>query len=125
MSESIWFTDSLMRVHVAPEDTAGTYALLEALVPPGHVTPAHVHHDASEGLFVLEGEITLVTAAGERVLLPGEATHVPAGEPHEVRVTGSGTARVVLVSPAEVVEHLRVLGRPAERDALPTIPVEA
>jgi hypothetical protein len=26
MTESIWFTDALMRIHISPEDTRGEYA---------------------------------------------------------------------------------------------------
>ena len=43
MTESIWFTDALMRIHVAPEDTDGAYALIEALAPSGHMPPPHIH----------------------------------------------------------------------------------
>jgi quercetin dioxygenase-like cupin family protein len=60
MTESIWFTDSLVRIHVTPEDTDGAYALLEMLAPSSHVTPPHIHEDA-ESFFVMEGEITFHT----------------------------------------------------------------
>ena len=46
MTESIWFTDALMRIHISPEDTDGEYALIEALAPSGHMPPPHIHeHD--------------------------------------------------------------------------------
>jgi quercetin dioxygenase-like cupin family protein len=122
MTESIWFTDALMKIHITPEETGGEYALIEGLVPPGHMPPPHVHHVDAESFFVLEGEIVVYTTAGEQVLLPGQAAHVPAGEPHTFRVTSSGPARLLSVSaPAGLAGFFRAAGEPAQRDALPVL----
>ena len=120
MTESIWFTDALMRIHVAPEDTDGAYALIEALAPSGHMPPPHIHERDGEGFFVLEGEVTLYSAAGERVLRPGQGAHLPAGEPHTFRVTSAEPARMLLISaPAGFADFVRAVGRPAESETLP------
>ena len=120
--ESIWFTDSLMRVHITPEDTSDLFAVIEGLLPPGHMPPPHIHERDDEGFFVLEGEITVYTAAGEQVVLPGQAAYIPAGEPHTFRVTSTGPARVLgMVAPGDFVGYLRATGRPAEREALPVL----
>lgn len=122
MSESIWFTDALMRIHIAPEDTGGAYALVEAIAPPGHMPPPHVHERDGEGFFVLEGEVTVYTAAGATVLQPGQGTSAPAGEPHTFRVTSEGPARLLVISaPAGFADYVRACGRPAEREALPVL----
>jgi quercetin dioxygenase-like cupin family protein len=122
MTESIWFTDSFIRIHVTPEDTDGAYALLEILAPSGHVTPPHVHENDAESFLLLEGEITLHTGDGPTVVRPGQAGHVPAGVAHTLCVTSSGPARAVLVSvPSGFVDYIRACGRPAEREALPTL----
>jgi quercetin dioxygenase-like cupin family protein len=122
MTESIWFTDSLMRVHITPEDTNGAYALIEALVPSGHMPPPHIHEHDAESFFVLEGEITVHTDDGAAVVRPGEAAHVPAGTAHTICVTSAGPARAVIVTaPAGFVGYLRACGRPAEREALPVL----
>jgi hypothetical protein len=49
MTESIWFTDALMRIHISPEDTRGEYALIEGLAPSGHMPPPHMHEHDGEG----------------------------------------------------------------------------
>ena len=121
MTEAIWFTDALMRIHIPPEQSDGRYALIEGLVPPGHQPPPHIHHDEDEGFFVLEGELTLSGPDGEVVLRPGQAHSVPAGVPHTFRVTSTGPARVVSVlTGSSFVGFLRAVGRPAERLSLPT-----
>jgi quercetin dioxygenase-like cupin family protein len=122
MTEAIWFNDSLMRVHITPEDTNGAYALIEALVPPGHMPPPHIHERDAEGFFVLEGEITLHTEDGPTVLRAGQGAHVPAGTAHTLCVTSADPARALIVSaPAGFVGYLRACGRPAEQAVLPTL----
>jgi quercetin dioxygenase-like cupin family protein len=122
MTESIWFTDSLMKVHITPEDTNGAYALIEVLAPAGHTTPPHMHELDAESFLLMEGEITLHTNDGATVVRPGEACHIPAGVAHTLRVTGSGPARAVLVTaPTGFVDYIRACGRPAEREALPVL----
>jgi quercetin dioxygenase-like cupin family protein len=122
MTESIWFTDSLIRIHVTPEDTDGAYALMEVLAPSGHLTPPHIHENDAESFFLLEGEITVHTENGPTVVRPGQAGHIPAGVAHTLCVTSSGPARAVLVSvPSGFVDYVRACGRPAEREVLPVL----
>jgi uncharacterized cupin superfamily protein len=40
----------------------------------------HWHSSQDEFIFLLEGELTLVTNAGEQILLPGMGAGFPAGE---------------------------------------------
>ena len=122
MAESIWFTDALMRIHVTPEQTGGAYAVIEALVPSGHLTPHHSHDGFAEGFYVLEGELTVDTDAGSVVVRPGESAHVPPGEPHTLRATSLGPARALIVSaPAGFAHFLRLAGTPAQRQGLPVV----
>jgi mannose-6-phosphate isomerase-like protein (cupin superfamily) len=122
MTESIWFTDSLVRIHIAPEETEGAFALVEMLAPAGHITPPHIHENDDEGFFLLEGEITVHMADGPMVVRPGQSGYIPAGTPHTLCVTSQGPARAVLVSaPVGFVEYIRACGRPAEREALPVL----
>jgi quercetin dioxygenase-like cupin family protein len=122
MSESIWFVDALMRIHVTPEDTDGAYALIEALVPAGHMPPPHVHEHDAESFIVLEGEITAYTADGEQVVGPGQAAHIPAGVAHTIRATAPGPTRAIIVSaPAGLATFFRAAGQPAEREELPAL----
>jgi mannose-6-phosphate isomerase-like protein (cupin superfamily) len=45
-----------MSVKASAEETDGAFALLEAQEPPGFGPPLHIHHDAAEAFYVLEGE---------------------------------------------------------------------
>ena len=52
-------------------------------LPPGAwSSQRHWHTDEDELVFVLEGEVTLVTDAGSEVLMAGDAAGFKAGEPN-------------------------------------------
>jgi mannose-6-phosphate isomerase-like protein (cupin superfamily) len=58
------------------------------LFPPGAASGEHVGLDPELGI-VLEGELTLVTAAGREVLGPGGVRWLPALVPHDARNEGT------------------------------------
>ena len=84
--------------------------------------PPHVHANEAEGFCVVEGELTVHTAEGSRVVGPGEAFHGPAGEPHTFEVTSEGPARFFVVSaPAGFEAFVRAFGEPSETGELPVL----
>ncbi len=58
-----------MSVKASGNDTGGTFSLLEANEPPGFGPPLHIHHDAAEAFYVLEGEY-IVFVDGREVSCP-------------------------------------------------------
>ena len=120
--QSIWFLDTLVDVHLDPAATGGGYALLTVTAPVGHMPPPHVHANEHEGFLILEGELTVHTAAGATVLRAGDALHAPKGEPHTLEVTGTSPCRFLVVSqPGGFADFVRAFGTPAERHELPTL----
>ena len=49
----------LMTVKATNDDTARAFSLLEADEPPGFGPPLHIHHNAAEAFYVLEGEYVI------------------------------------------------------------------
>ena len=120
--EAIWFMDTLMRVHIDGGQTGGEYALVECVAPHGHMPPPHVHAKDGEGFHILEGELTVHTEDGPRVLSPGDSLHAPAGRPHTLEVTSAEPCRWLVISaPAGFEGFVRAMGVPAERDELPVL----
>jgi uncharacterized cupin superfamily protein len=67
-------------------------------LPPGAwSSQRHWHKGSDEFIFVLAGEVTLVTDTGEDVLRPGEAAGFKAGEPdgHHLRNLSGAEALVL------------------------------
>jgi uncharacterized cupin superfamily protein len=54
---------------------------LVSLAPGAHSSARHWHERQDEFVYVLEGEVTLATDAGERVIGPGMCAGFPAGRP--------------------------------------------
>jgi quercetin dioxygenase-like cupin family protein len=57
------------------------FTLVESAAPPGGGLPPHVHNDQDEGIYVLEGEYTLVLEDRRSNLSPGSFASVPRGQP--------------------------------------------
>jgi quercetin dioxygenase-like cupin family protein len=64
---------------------------------PGVGAPWHMHPDAQEVLFVIEGTLTVeIEGQGTRVLKAGEIALMPANIAHLARNDGSGGARALV-----------------------------
>lgn len=80
-------------------------------LPPGvHSSQRHWHAAEDEFVYVLDGEITLITDAGEQVLGPGMAAGFPAGraDGHVLVNRTDAPARYLEVgdrAPVEIVEY--------------------
>jgi mannose-6-phosphate isomerase-like protein (cupin superfamily) len=111
---------TLMVVHADGEQTGGDFALVEALEPPGLMPPLHVHHDASQTMYVLEGELTVYTPGKEVVVGPGEVHHTPKGVPHTYQVTSNEPARILEVeAPAGFERFVAAAGQETDELTLP------
>lgn len=65
---------------------------LTTLEPGALSSQRHWHRAEDEFMYVLEGEITLVTDEGETVLTPGMAAGFPAGEPNGHQLVNRSSA---------------------------------
>ena len=54
---SIWVVGDRYTIKCGGDDTGGAFAMMEAIVPPGHGPPPHIHSREDEAFYVLEGEI--------------------------------------------------------------------
>ena len=80
-------------------ETGGRYPLTEFTMapPPAPGPPPHIHEDADEAIYVLEG--TLQKGIGERTLTgpPGSLMLVPRGTLHSIANPGPGPARMLVI----------------------------
>ena len=115
-----WFYGDLVVVLVSGEETGGRFCLVEFLQPPGEWTPLHVHKDADQTQYVLEGELTVYLPGRSFVVGPGECVNTPMRVPHTEWVTSAGPARVLDVNaPAGFDEFVAAAGEPAAELTLP------
>jgi mannose-6-phosphate isomerase-like protein (cupin superfamily) len=94
-----------MLVKADSRGTGGVVSVLEATEPPGFGPPIHVHHDAAEAFYVLEGEY-LMHLDGEEVRCPaGSFIFIPLGVPHGFRVGGVPSRKLNFYFPASMTGY--------------------
>ena len=89
-----------MSVKATQDDTDGLFTLLEAQEPAGFGPPLHIHRDAAEAFYVLEGEYIIFIDGREEPCPAGSFIFIPAGIPHGFRVGGVASRKLVLFAPA-------------------------
>lgn len=108
-----------MRLHADADQTGGGFTVLEADEPPGFGPPMHVHDDAAEAFYVLDGEYIMFIGAEERLCPAGSFVYVPAGVEHGFRVGRMQSRKLNLYLPAAMVGYFEALALAhAERRAL-------
>src|SRR5919112_4889883 len=94
-----------MTVKANSDETDGVFSLLEAEEPPGFGPPLHIHHDAAEAFYVLEGEYVMFVEDEEHVCPAGTFLFVPQGARHGFRVGPAPSRKLNFYFPAAMVGY--------------------
>ena len=94
-----------MTLKASADETDGVVSVLEASEPPGFGPPLHIHHDAAEAFYVLEGEYVMFLGEREVVCPAGSFIFVPAGMPHGFRVGAAPSRKLNFYFPAAMVGY--------------------
>jgi mannose-6-phosphate isomerase-like protein (cupin superfamily) len=94
-----------MTVKATHADTSGAFTLLEADEPADFGPPLHVHRDAAEAFYILEGEYILFIEGREYPCPAGSFIFIPAGIEHGFRVGSGASRKLVLFAPASMVGY--------------------
>ncbi|MEV6411270.1 cupin domain-containing protein [Kribbella sp. NPDC051718] len=95
-----WFSGGgVHRWLATAEQTGESYLLFEDRMERGKVTPLHLHPDADESMYLLEGEILIHLDGVEHRVGPGGLAMVPRGTPHAFVVTSETARMLVLITP--------------------------
>ena len=82
---------------VLAKDTLGAYEVARWDIAPGYRHDWHTHACAKMGS-IINGDLTLRTARGEREMRQGDSFHVAEGEQHSVSSTTGSSVLVLLVT---------------------------
>jgi quercetin dioxygenase-like cupin family protein len=90
---AFWFPGERLTMQATGEQTGGALAFLEDVAAPDGGPPLHLHPEADEAFYVLDGELEVTL--GERSLSSpaGSFVWVPRGTPHTWLVRGDRPAR--------------------------------
>ena len=85
--------------------TGGAFSLLEADEPPGFGPPLHIHHDAAEAFYVLDGEYVIFLESREVPCPAGSFIFIPSGVQHGFRVGNVASRKLIFYTPAAMVGY--------------------
>ena len=94
-----------MTIKATAEQTSGAFTLLEAEEPAGFGPPLHIHREADEAFYVLEGEYVIFIAGRETLCPAGSFIFIPAGIEHGFRVGRVASRKLNLYTPAAMVGY--------------------
>jgi quercetin dioxygenase-like cupin family protein len=100
-------------VLLSGEQTAGRFAMLDMLIPPGGGPPRH-RHDIEECFRVLEGSLEVQVRDLPPIRLePGDTANIPANAPHAFRNPAQVPARLLCTAaPAGLEKFFAEFGDP-------------
>jgi len=94
-----------MQVKATDQDSGGAFTLLEATEPPDFGPPMHIHHDAAEAFYVLEGEYLIFIEDEEFRCPTGSFVYMPAEIRHGFRVGKVASRKLNVYLPAAMVGY--------------------
>ena len=94
-----------MSVKASSEQTATSFSLLESQEPAGFGPPMHIHHDAAEAFYVLEGEYIIFIEGRDMSCPAGSFIFIPPGIEHGFRVGGVPGRKLNFYTPAAMVGY--------------------
>ena len=105
-----------MTVKASETDTDGAFTLLEAEEPPDFGPPLHIHENAAEAFYVLEGEYIIFVEEEEWSCPAGSFVYIPKGLTHTFRVGKSPSRKLNLYSPGAMVGYFDELSAAIRAD---------
>jgi quercetin dioxygenase-like cupin family protein len=123
--ERRWFCGGGIHTWKATQDeTGGAYLMFEDELDLGKVTPLHLHPDADETFYMLDGEILLhIDGQEQRQLHAGGIAIIPRGIPHAFMVTSAQARMLCLQTPGSGEAFYRQASEPAV-SGQPPLPVD-
>ena len=94
-----------MTVKASSDETDGVFSVLEAEEPPEFGPPLHIHHDAAEAFYVLEGEYIMFLDDREVSCPAGSFIFIPAGMRHGFRVGAVPSRKLNFYFPAVMIGY--------------------
>ena len=94
-----------MSLKATDAETGGAFTLLEATEPANFGPPMHIHTDAAEAFYVLDGEYHIYLEEEEFACPAGSFIFIPAGMRHGFRVGATPSRKLNLYTPAAMVGY--------------------
>jgi quercetin dioxygenase-like cupin family protein len=118
MTRTLRFLENLATIHLASDETASGFSIVEMSGAQGNQPPLHSHRADDEGFYVLDGKLRVWVGEQRLELEQGDYALAPHGVPHTYRVE-SDCARWLATSTDGFDRFVSAVGIPAENGSLP------
>ena len=114
--QSLSVVGDTYRLVLTGEQTGGTHAVIDMLIPPEGGPGPHSHAGFQEAFYVLEGEIEVKTEAGTYVARQGSFVNIPlGGVVHCFKNKTNAVAHLLcIVVPAGLDAFFQEIGKPVQ-----------
>ena len=104
------------RILISGEQTGGSYAVIDMLVPPGGGPSPHAHEHFQEMFYVVDGEIEFKMEGGKYVAKKGSFVNIPLGGAVHCfkNMTDKLAHLLCTVVPAGLDSFFQEIGKPIE-----------
>jgi quercetin dioxygenase-like cupin family protein len=121
--KAYWLLLDLHTFKVTGADTNGALTVAELVARPELAPPPHIHKNADESFYILEGTFDFMLAGTRFSAGRGAFVHLPKGVVHQHGAGGGAPARaLVMQSPAGVEHFIAEAGQPATNPSVPPAP---
>jgi mannose-6-phosphate isomerase-like protein (cupin superfamily) len=115
-----WGGDEAARFLLRGTDTGGQYSFYEVSVPPGEGSLFHIHEDADEAFFVLEGEFEIKVGGDVHKAPAGVLVYGPRGVGHAFFNLWHEPSRMLcIMSPGGIERFFEELSRLMSQESPP------
>ncbi|EIY5082333.1 MULTISPECIES: cupin domain-containing protein [Klebsiella/Raoultella group] len=118
----LWLNNDTYTIKLDKGNTGGSISIIQGFVGPGGGPIWHLHEDADEIFYVLDGQLTV--RAGENIFQanPGDFVYVPKGIYHQFRNNSIKPIKILLMfSPAGFEGFFRETGIVAKEGVTPPL----
>jgi quercetin dioxygenase-like cupin family protein len=92
-----WVSGDSYTMKVTKEQTGGSLAFIEAVVPPGQGPIAHAHDNEDEAFYLLDGELEMLDGDRTFVAEQGSFVFIPRGNRHRFRNIGTTDVKTLFL----------------------------
>jgi quercetin dioxygenase-like cupin family protein len=114
--ENLFYDGGLLTFKATGAQTEDALLLFEVRMPQGKATPLHVHPDADETFYLIDGEVRVhIEGIEDRTVSKDSVVMIPRGSPHAFMVVSEVAHMLVLMTPASAISEtfFRLAGEPA------------
>jgi quercetin dioxygenase-like cupin family protein len=102
----IYFRGTKITVKVSKEDSNGRYTMLEMVHPPNVGPALHIHPNAPEAYYILEGEYQIRCGKEVHHAQRGDFVFIPKRIEHKYQ-SGSNGGKVLVICPAGLEKYFK------------------